>query len=246
MPTRTPPHPETSPLGLLTELAVEATSSLIETQRTVLDLVKQEKDILFNGVKERIGFAPAAAVTEVVRSGIDTGIGLQQELLTATNKQTLGWMESEKDKKGDRTTRAIQLAQDAVATFTRAQKEFLDVVAEESRKAIDNKHQTKPAKKKEIAHLAGEAANAFIEAQKKLLDVFGQQMNVNFDIAARSLEMTSWSRLLPLTSFTGESLKTLLDAQKSLLGSLATPDKKVSVHAAKPRRHAKKHIKVPA
>jgi len=238
-------HPEASPLSLLTELAVEATSSVVETQRTVLDLVKQEKDILFNGVKERIGFAPAAAVTELVRSGIDTGIGLQQQLLTETSKQTLGWLQSEKGRKGDRTARAIQLAHDAVETCTRAQKEFLDVVAEESRKAMDYKHQTKPAKKTEIARLAGEAANAFIEAQKKLLDVFGQQMNVNFDVAARSLEMTSLTRLLPLTSITGESLKTFLDGQTSLLGSLV-PHKKASVHAPKPRRRAKRQIRVPA
>jgi len=246
MPTRTQPHSETSPLGLLTELAVEATSSLVETQRTVLELVKQEKDVLFNGVKERIGFTPAAAVTELVRRGIDTGIGLQQELLTATSKQTLEWLESEKDKKGDRTIHAVQLARDAVESFTRAQKELLDMVAEESRKAIDKKHQTEPAKKTEIARLAGEAANAFIEAQKKLLDVFGQQMNVNFEIAARSLETTSLSRLLPLTSFTGESLKTFLDAQTSLLGSLVTPHKKASVHVPKPRRRAKKQVAIPA
>jgi len=50
---------EPSPLDVLTELAVEGTSSLVEAQRTLLDLAQQENDILFNGVKERIGsFVP--------------------------------------------------------------------------------------------------------------------------------------------------------------------------------------------
>src|SRR5579862_3159858 len=64
MPTHSKSHDDNSPLAILTELAVEGTSSLVEAQRTFLNLVQQENNIIFNGVKERISsFIPAVAVT---------------------------------------------------------------------------------------------------------------------------------------------------------------------------------------
>jgi hypothetical protein len=230
MQTHSKPRDGHSPFALLTELAVEATSSLVEAQRTLLNLAQEENDILLSGVKERIGsFVPGIAMTEMVRRSVDTVIGMQQELLTSTSKQTLQWLESERAGKPDRTAHLIESAHDAVETFTRAQKKFLDVLSQEAVKAIEGKeHETKPGKKTEIAHLAGKAANAFIEAQKKLLDVMGQQMNVNLDITTRSMELMNVSRLLPMANLTGEGLKNFLDTEKSLLGSFMTPGKKVA------------------
>ncbi len=83
------PHDDHSPLAILTELAVEGTSSLVEAQRTLLTLAQQENDIILNGVKDRVGsFVPAVAMTDLVRRSLDTLIGMQQELLTTTSKQT--------------------------------------------------------------------------------------------------------------------------------------------------------------
>src|SRR5215831_17743455 len=88
---------EHSPLEILTELAVEGTSSLVEAQRALLTLAQQENEIILNGVKERIGgFVPAAAMTDLVRRSLDTLLGMQQELLTTTSRQTLEWLQSEK------------------------------------------------------------------------------------------------------------------------------------------------------
>lgn len=239
MQTHSKPRQEHSPFALLTELAVEATSSLVEAQRTLLNLAQEENEIFLNGVKEQIGsFVPGIAMTELVRRSVDTVIAMQQELLTTTSKQTLQWLESERMGKPDRTARLIESAHEAVETFTRAQKKFLDVVAQEAVKAVDGKEHEKPGKKTEIAHLAGKAAHAFIEAQKKLLDVMGQQMNVNLDVTTRSMDLMKVSRLLPMANLTGEGLKNFLDTEKSLLGSFITSAKKVA--PAAPVRRGKR------
>src|ERR1019366_6858471 len=90
MATHSKPHDENSPLAILTELAVEGTSSLVEAQRAFLNLVQQENDIIFNGVKERIaGFLPAVAITNFAQGSLDSFIGMQQKFLTTPSKQTL-------------------------------------------------------------------------------------------------------------------------------------------------------------
>jgi len=234
-----------SPLNILTELAVEGTSSLVETQRALLDLAQRENDIILNGLKERIGgFLPAVAMTDLVRRGVDTLIGMQQELLTTTSKQTLQWLESEKAGKGDRAAKLLDFAREGVETFTRAQKKFLDVVAQEAAKATHGRHEPEgnPAKKTDLAVLAREAGNAFIEAQKRLLDVMGQQMNVNLDATTRTLEMVSPSQLPVMGNLTGEGVRKLFDAERSLIGSLIKLPKKTVVRAKHAgRRVTRKH-----
>jgi len=241
MPTHIKAHDTRSPLDVLTELAVEGTSSLVEAQRTLLNLAQQENDIILNGLKERIGgFLPAVAMTDLVRRSVETLIGMQQELLTTTSRQTLQWLESEKPGGNDRAARLVELAREGVEAFTHAQKKFLDVVAQETANAINGKHERedKPAKKTQLAHLAREAANAFIEAQKRLLDVMGQQMNVNLDAATQSIELMSPTRLMPMANLTGAEVKKFFETETSLIGSLVTPRKKGAAHAKKGRGRA--------
>jgi len=249
MPTHSKPHDDNSPLAILTELAVEGTSSLVEAQRTFLNLVQQENCILFNGVKERIGsFVPAVAMTDLAQHSLDTFIEMQQELLTNTSKQTLQWLESAKAGKGDRAAHLVDFAREGVETFTRAQKKFLELVSHEAATATSRKpHDNKPVKKTELAQLAREAANAFIEAQKRLLDVMGQQMNVNLDAATRTIGIMSPSQLLPMANRTGEGVKNFFKTEKSLTGSLIRPGKKSVSRANHGKvRAARRHKAVPA
>lgn len=244
---RTHTRNEGSALNLLTELAVEGTSSLVEAQRTLLDLAQQENNIVLNGLKERIGpFLPGVAMADLVRRSVDTLIGMQQELLTTTSRQTLQWLESEKEGKQDRSEHLVKLASEAVDTFTRAQKQFLEVVSEEATRAASGKrpHAEKPEKKTEIAALAREAGEAFIEAQKRLLDVMGQQMNVNVDLSARSMKMVSPSALLPLGGLNKESVTKLFDTETSLLSSLIRSHKPKAAHHAKRVRKEKEPVSV--
>src|SRR5271165_3627683 len=231
-------HDGHSPLDILTEMAVEGTSSLVEAQRTLLHLAQQENDIVLNGFKERIGnFLPGVVMTDLVRRSLDTVIGLQQELLTTTSKQTLEWVEATKAGKNDHSAHLVEFAREGVETFTRAQKKFLDVIAQEAGRATSGKHahDAKTAKKTELAQLAREAGNAFIEAQKRLLDVMGQQMNVNLDATTRALELMSPSRLAPVASLTGERVRNFVDAETSLIGSLMKPKKVVGHKHARVR-----------
>ena len=248
MPTHSKPRDEHSPLAILTELAVEGTSSLVEAQRALLTLAQQENDIILNGVRERIGsFVPAVAMTDLVRRGLDTLLGMQRELLTTTSKQTLEWLQSEKGERGKRADHLVETAREAVETFTRAQKEFLEVVAQEAEKAARGKkeNETKVARA-ELAHLAREAGNAFIEAQKRLLDVLGQQMNVNLDATTRAMEMMSPARLAPVASLTSEGVRDFVKKETSLIGSLIKS--KNVAESAKPKRArtTRHHDAIPA
>lgn len=235
------PREEHSPLSLLTELAVEGTSSLVEAQRTLLNLAQQENDIIFNGVKERAGsFMPVVAMTDLVRRSLDTLIGLQQDLLTTTNKQALQLLESDKGGRRERTAQFVEFAREGVENFTRAQKKFLDGVAQETAKATSGKaeHNGKHVKKTELTQLAREAGNAFIEAQKRLLNVMGQQMNVNLDVAGRTLGMMTPSRLIPMANFTKEGVKNFVDKETALIGSLVKPGKKAPSATKQSRKRA--------
>ena len=239
MRTDTNSKEQRSPLALLTELAVEGTSSFVEAQRTLLSLAQQENGIFLNGVKSRISnFLPGVAMTDVVRRSVEILISMQQELLTATSKQTMEWVESEERGNPDQSARLVELAREAVETFARAQKKLLEVVTEESAKAAGGKHAhaEKPLKKAELVALAREAANAFIEAQKSLLDVMGQQMNVNLDLTAESLQMLSPAELLPVAGFSPQSVKDFFDKETSLIGSLIKPQKPNGAGRAKKGR----------
>ena len=230
-----------SPLDILTEMAVEGTSTLVEAQRTLLHLAQKENDIVLDGFKERIGnFLPGVVMTDLVQRSLGAVIGLQQELLTTTSKQTLDWVEAAKAGKTDHSARLVEFAREGVETFTRAQKKFLDMIAQEAARVTSGKqHETKPVKKTELQQLAKEAGNAFIEAQKRLLDVIGQQMNVNLDLTTRSMAMISPSQLLPVANLTGEEVRNFFDMEKSLIGSLVKPRKAKAVRrvkAARPKR----------
>ena len=249
MPNHSKPSDEDSPLAILTELAVEGTSSLVEAQRALLNLAQQENDIILNGLKDQVGrFVPAVAMTDLVRRSLDTLLGMQHELLTTTSKQTLEWLQSEQAGKGKRAAHLVEFAREGVEAFTRAQKKFVDVVAQEAEKATSTKkeHESKTVKRAELAHLAREAGNAFIEAQKRLLDVMGQQMNVNLDATTRALEMISPSRLVPVASVTRKGVQNFVNAETSLIGSLIRP-KKVVRHAKPKRgRMLRHHEAIPA
>ncbi len=250
MPTHSKSNDEHSPLAILTELAVEGTSSLVEAQRALLDLAQQENDIILNGVKERVtGFFPAVAMTDLVRRSLDTLIGMQQELLTSTSKQTLQWLQSEKEAKGKRATHLVDFAREGVETFARTQKKFLELVAEEAEKATKGKpehEESNAAKKTELAHLGREAGTAFIEAQKRLLDVMGQQINVNLDATTRAVTMMSPSRLVPVASRTREGVRDFVNAETSLIGSIIKPKKTAGERRPKRTHKGRQREVVPA
>jgi hypothetical protein len=232
MPRKTESHRQPSPLAILTELAVEGTSSLIEAQRIFLDLVHQENEILMNGVKERVGSSVAmGAMTDLARRGLDTFIGMQQDFLTTTSKQTLHWLEMVQAGKGYESSHLVDLAREGVDKFVHAQRRFLDVLVEETEKATKGKSELhmKPGKKTELSKLASDAAASFIDAQKKVLDVLGQQMNVNLNAATQAAETLSPARLFSMTKLPSEAVKTFVEGEKALLGSMMEFSKRSKV-----------------
>ena len=215
--------PEHSPVAILTELAVEGTSSFIEAQRILLNLAQHENEIVMDGVKERVaGSLPAATMTDMLRRTIDTFIGMQEEFLKITSKQTLDWLEQVPKGKYS-GTHLVELAREAMETFVDAQKKFLDVIAQETTRLTSGKAEKAAVKKTELSKLARDASHAFIEAQKKLLDIAGQQMNVNLKAATRTMEMITPFRLVPMANITGEGVKSLVDAEKALIESMVKP-----------------------
>lgn len=227
--------PEHSPVAILTDLAVEGASSFIEAQQILLNLVQQENDILMTGVKERVAGLPvAAATTDLVRRSIHTFVGMQEEFLKITKKQTISWLESFRDGKTTDESPMVVLAREGMENFIRSQKKFLDIIAEEAAKATSGKPRSERIKKTELAKLAREGVDAFIDAQKKLLDVAGQQMNVNLHAARKTMSMLSPMRLMPMANITGEGVRNFVEAEKALIDSVVKPSPKAT--AKSPRR----------
>jgi len=225
-----------SPVTILTELAVEGTSTFIEAQRIFLNLIQQENNLILNGVKERVGFsAPVSALTSFAHRSIDTLINLQQGFLTTTSKQTLHLLESVQSGKINQTAQVVAVAREAMENFIHANQQLLDALSQEAINAT--KHTVKPEQPIELAKLARQAAALFIEAQKRVLDVLGQQMNVNVNAATEAVEALSSARLAPVAEIPVKAVKTLFDSEngllKSVIGAQAKPKAEKKAPGAK-------------
>jgi hypothetical protein len=215
--------PHHSPTAILSEVAGEGMANFIEAQRVLLDLSKQQNEILMTGVKERIGEQPAAhAMADLLRSSVETFIHMQEEFLKIAGKQTDIWVEAAKTGKPlPGRAPLVNLAREGMENFVKAQKEFLDVIAEATAKAIGGKRTAiKKIKKTELSKLARQATESFIAAQEKLADVAGKQMNANLKTAGSTLEL-------------------LRPFPKALMGAMAKPTGEHK-HLGKPARRGRK------
>jgi hypothetical protein len=238
MPTNPKPQENNSAVSVLTELAVEGTSSLVEAHRALLDLAQQENNLVLKGLKRQVsGFAPAAAMADFARRSLDTFIQLQQELLTSTSKQTVQWLEPSSAENPDRGAQLLDFAREGVESFARAQKKFLDAVSEESAKAMSGEQESEIGKADltDLKQLACDAGNAFLEAQSRLLDIMNQQMNVNVNAANRTAEMISPSQFTPIATLARDSVKSFFDGETALVGSLTKGRQAEKVRSKKKR-----------
>jgi hypothetical protein len=228
--------PEHSPVAILTELAVEGTSSFIEAQQILLNLAQQENEMIMNGAKQRVAGSPVAvATTDLLRRSIDTFVDMQQEFLKITKKQTISWLEAIKEGKGHEGSPLVGLAREGMENFIRSQKKFLDIVSDEAATATSGRPRTDKVRKVEMAKMARESVDAFVDAQKKLLDVAGQQMNVNLKAATNTMTMLSPMRLLPMANLTGEGVRSFVEAEKALIQSVVKP-RNGTVISPRPRK----------
>jgi hypothetical protein len=219
--------PHHSPTAILSEVAGEGMTNFIEGQKVLLDLGKQQNEILMTGVKERIGdWSAAHAMTDLARRSVETFIDMQEEFLKIAGKQTHTWVEAVKAGKPYETDHLVGLAREGIENFVKAQKQFLDVIAEETAKATGGKKAhgaVKKIKKTELSELARQATESFIDAQKKLVTVAGKQLNANVKTAGKSLELLRPFPFLPLAELTREGVKSYVDAQKAWMDGMVKP-----------------------
>jgi hypothetical protein len=235
--------PHHSPTAILGEVTAESVANFIEGQKVLLELGQKQNEILMTGVKERVGEWPAAhAVTDLLRRSVETFIHMQQEFLKIAGKQTHTWVESAKAGKPYETKHLVELAQEAMENFVKAQKHFMDVIAEETAKATGGKHTdgVKKIKKTELSQLARQATESFIDAQRKMVDVAGRQMNANVKTAGKTLELMRPFPFLPLAELTREGVKSYVDAQKELMNVMVKPGVE---HKHQPEHRAKRSPK---
>jgi hypothetical protein len=198
------------------------------------------------GLKERATIAPAAAMTDVFRRGVETFIDMHQRFLTIAAKQTDLWIDAAKEGKGFDGKGAAELAREAMETFLRSQKKFLDVVAEETANATEPHHNGKHAHKTQITELARQGAEAFIDAQKKLLDVAAQQVAVNVKVGRDTVDKLNPFPAFRLADITRNTVESFVTAQKALLDVMAKPSRMAATaeHTPhQPKRPAPKHRK---
>jgi hypothetical protein len=183
--------PHHSPRAVLTEMTGESMTNFIEAQKVLLDLSKQQNELLMTAVKGRIGKEPEGhATVELLRRSVDTFIHMQEEYLKIAGKQTHIWVEAARAGK-PLLGRAhlLALAREGMENFAKAQKQFLDVIAEETAKAIGGRRTAiKEIKKTELSKLARQAAELFINTQEKMAELAGKQMNTNVKTTGKTLE----------------------------------------------------------
>jgi len=235
------------PAETLTEIAGEGAAGFIAAQRVLLTLAQRQNEILLTATKERTGgSAPLAALTDTVRRGIDNFIDMQLRFLTLAAKETDAWIERAKEGKGFTSPDLGELAREAMETFVRSQKKFLDVIAEETTHATTSNGKAH-AKKTEVSELARQAAEAFIDAQKKLLDVATQQVEVNVKTARHAFEVLNPFPVISLGDLTRQTVDGLGVARKALLEVIAKPGRGAGAaaeHHARARR-PKPHKRAP-
>jgi hypothetical protein len=224
--------PHHSPRVVLSEMAGESMTNFIEAQNALLDLSKQQNEILMTAVKDRIGEGPAAhATADLVRRSVDTFIHMQEEFLRIAAKQNHIWVEAAKTGKpflGHAPL--VGLAREGMENLAKAQKQFLDVIVEETAKATHGKRAAiKKIKRTELSKLARQAAELFIKTQEKMAEIAGKQMNANVKTAGKTLEL-----LQPLP-------KTLLDAMVKPISEhkrLSTPVRRGKKPAERGKKEA--------
>ncbi len=211
-----------APAALLTELAGEGISNFIAAQRVLLQLAERENEILMTGVKDRVPFAPLGVLTDVLRQGVATMIDMHQHFLTTAAKQADLLVDSAKEGTPFEGKQVNELVREAMETFIRSQKKFLDVVAEET-SATEHGHNGKRPHRTELTELAREAADALMDAQKKLLDVASQQMSVNMKLTGEAVRKLNPFPAVEFADITRNTVKSLVTAQKALLDVMAKP-----------------------
>jgi hypothetical protein len=232
--------PKHSPTAILSEVAEEGMANFMEGQKVLLELGKQQNEILMTGVKERVGDWPAAhALTDLLRRSVDTFIEMQEEYLKLASKQTHTWLESAKAGKPYQPEHAVDLARESMESFVKAQKRFMDVIAEETAKATGGKHSNgKKLKQTELTELARKATDSLMEAQKRLVDVAGRQVTAGVKTAGKTLEILKPFPFLPVSELTREAVKSYVDAQKALMDVMVKPP-----HVAAKTERARKPVK---
>ncbi len=224
--------PAFCPALVASELAGEVMSNFIEGQKLLLGLAQRENEILTTGVKERVaGNGVAVAVTELVHTGFDTFVEMQQEFLKAASKQTNTWLNAVKSGKGFDPDGLVEMAREGMETFVHTQKRFLDVIAEQTTKATSAKEPGRKMKMTELSELANEATDAFIDAQKKLMDVAGKQVSASMRAAGRTLNMIAPFPFIPIPDLTREGVKNFVTAEKALIDTV--------MHRPEPKRTTK-------
>jgi len=230
---------EFSPSAIMKKLAVEGTSSFMEAQKILLNLAQQENEIVMNGVKERVaGSTRATAVTDMVRRSLDTFVRMQQDFLKTTSKQVSTWLDTVSLETALQGAPLIDLAREEMDAFVHAQQNFLDVILQEAAKAATGTGaRPKKRKKTDLSKLAQNATNSFVEAQKRLLEVLTEQMAVNVNVATRVMRLMSPQRLIPMASLTGEGLRALVGAEKTLIDAMTKPEHQTGPQRRQVRRH---------
>lgn len=232
----------TAPVEALTEIAGEGISNFIAAQRVILQLAQRQNDIILGGVKERTSPAALTAMTDVLRRGVDTFLEMQQHFLTIASKQADMWVESAKEGAPPDGYRIGEAAREAMETFVRSQKKFLDAIAEETAHATGAKNgrDRSAHRKTDFAELAREGAEAFIDAQKKLLDIAAQQVSASVSTARKTVQAINPLPPVALADLTRNTVDSFVAAQKALLDTMAKRG------APKAERHETPRKKPPA
>jgi hypothetical protein len=233
-----------SPTAILSEVAGDGLTNFLDGQKVLLNLGREQNELLMASVQERVGQWPVAhAMTDLLRRSVETFVDMQEQFLKIAGKQTHTWVDAAKAGKPYQPEQLVGLAREGMENFAKAQKQFLDIIAEEASKATGGKHTNgagKKMKQTELSELARKATESFMEAQKRLVDIAGRQVNANVKTAGKTVTLLRPFPSLPLSELTREAVKSYVEAQKALMDVMVKPP-----NAAKTVGKAERHVRKP-
>lgn len=222
-----------SSLAVLTDLALDGSSSFIEAQKILL-LLAQEKSEAHGTTREVPGPEAEPVTADVLRQSRDSLLKMQQNFLKTSTRQTLEWLKEIEAGTQPAGIQRIRSAQQGVQNFVHQQKTFLRVIAPDTSSKRGRGVVAGRTRDAVLSKLAREATEAFVEAQSRMLDVVVDQVKLNLKAATRSMEPGSAAGLLPTTKVAGDALKSFVAVEKALIESTVRPSKASMMVAMKP------------
>ena len=216
---RTPPHPPSSLLSLLTGWVQQGVESFFATQRVLVDVAMRQNAVAMKTLREGLTdpeHSPVAIATELAIEGTSSFMEAQRILLNLAQQENEIVMNGVKERLAGSVpmTATADLFRRSIDTFIHMHEDFLKIASKQTLNWLEAVKAGKGFQGTHLVDLAREGMDTFVQSQKKFLDVIAQEtakMTSGKHEAGKHVKKTELSKLAH------DATNSFIDAQKKLL-----------------------------